>query len=220
MRSNTLRLPEAAGEREGVSGNGEPMRLLILGDSAAAGVGCSVQSEALCGRLVNQLGLRYRVHWQLWAKSGLTCAGILKLAKQQPAGVHFDVVVISAGVNDVTKRTTVSQWRADLLKLTNYLQVERGAPRIIFTAVPPMHKFPALPQPLRWFIGQQAKQLNIALWHHCVETNNTEVKSVAAKCDYLTFDFPFEPEYMARDGFHPSSKAAALWADSVLTKLV
>ena len=32
------KLPEAAGERRGESGEGSPLRLLILGDSAAAGV--------------------------------------------------------------------------------------------------------------------------------------------------------------------------------------
>lgn len=207
VRKNTLRLPEANGPRAGQSGTGEPLRLLILGDSAAAGVGCSQQHEALSGQLVAGLTERFQVDWQLWAKSSLTCAGILALAQQQASAAPFDVVVISAGVNDVTRRTPRPQWRNDLQALTNYLRHERGAKQIIFTAIPPMHKFPALPQPLRWFVGQQAIALNNDLQAHCQQ----------AGCDYLTFDFPFQPEYMAKDGFHPSPKATTLWAEAVLS---
>ena len=36
VRKNTLRLPEAAGPREGQQGSGTSLRLLVLGDSAAA----------------------------------------------------------------------------------------------------------------------------------------------------------------------------------------
>lgn len=207
VRKTTLRLPEAAGARSGVAGEHRAsIRLLVLGDSAAAGVGCMAQSDAVCGQLVAGLATNFRVHWRLWAQSSLTCAGIHELAKQQPACQPFDVVLVSAGVNDVTRRTPREQWREDLVALTDYLRNVRGAKRIIYTAIPPMHKFPALPQPLRWFIGQQAKLLNADLQQHCA----------ANDCGYLAFDFPFEPDYMARDGFHPSPKAAKLWAKETL----
>ena len=38
-RARLPRLPEPDGERHGVVGEGAPLRLLILGDSSAAGVG-------------------------------------------------------------------------------------------------------------------------------------------------------------------------------------
>ena len=43
MRKRALRLPEATGPRSGVSANAPlaPLRLLIIGDSAAAGVGAT-----------------------------------------------------------------------------------------------------------------------------------------------------------------------------------
>ncbi|RZQ55668.1 hypothetical protein CWI82_09845 [Pseudidiomarina tainanensis] len=210
VRKNTLRLPEAAGEREGarkssICGKSNHIRLLILGDSAAAGVGCDTQDEAVCGQLVARAAQTYSVDWQLWAQSSLTCAGILQLAQQQPETEPFDLVLISAGVNDVTRRTSLTNWRHDLQALTQYLTEQRGAKRIIFTGLPPMHKFPALPQPLRWFVGQQARRLDDALRVHCQQS----------ACEYLELDLPFAPEYMAKDGFHPSAKAAKLWADAI-----
>src|SRR5690554_4997017 len=100
VRKNTLRLPEAAGPREGQQGSGTPLRLLVLGDSAAAGVGCETQQQALTGQLVSILAPQHQLVWQLWAQSSLTSAGLLELVHAQPAQA-FDVVVISVGVNDV-----------------------------------------------------------------------------------------------------------------------
>ncbi|KAB0649370.1 SGNH/GDSL hydrolase family protein, partial [Burkholderia diffusa] len=39
VRRVTPRLAEAAGPRDGTAGDGPPLRVLVLGDSAAAGVG-------------------------------------------------------------------------------------------------------------------------------------------------------------------------------------
>ena len=46
VRLRTIKLPEAQGQRTGVCGQGEPLTLLVLGDSAAAGVGTNLQENA------------------------------------------------------------------------------------------------------------------------------------------------------------------------------
>jgi hypothetical protein len=49
-RARVPSLPEAAGAREGVLGRGAvALRLLIAGDSSAAGVGVATQQHALAG---------------------------------------------------------------------------------------------------------------------------------------------------------------------------
>lgn len=49
VKKNTPRLPEAKGPRKGIQENGgKQIRLLILGDSAAAGVGVDHQDHADC----------------------------------------------------------------------------------------------------------------------------------------------------------------------------
>ena len=50
VRRVTPRLPEPEGLRQGVEGSGPPLRLLILGDSSAAGVGVATQAEAARAR--------------------------------------------------------------------------------------------------------------------------------------------------------------------------
>lgn len=204
VRAQTIRLPEAQGPRYGASGDGDVLRVLVLGDSAAAGVGCEQQSEAVSGQWAACLAEQHHVQWQLIAQSSLTCAGVLDLLKRSEVTLNtpLDTVLVSVGVNDVTRRTSTSQWLQDLEAMTAYLVQGLGAKQIIYTGLPPMHKFPALPQPLRWFVGQQAKQLDQLLQQHC---QCSEVSH------YLPLELPFEAKYMARDGYHPSAAAATLW---------
>ena len=61
LRKTALRLPEAAGPRSGVEFPAlraalvaEPLRLLVVGDSSAAGVGVDHQEQALAQPLARQ----------------------------------------------------------------------------------------------------------------------------------------------------------------------
>src|SRR5688572_28380339 len=78
-------LPEAAGERRGVIGEGPPLRVLIVGDSSGAGVGVTTQDLALAGYLGRTLAHRAQcqVHWQLIAKSGITSAQALDYVRRE-----------------------------------------------------------------------------------------------------------------------------------------
>ncbi|MFZ4481665.1 MAG: hypothetical protein ACOYNZ_17420, partial [Rhodoferax sp.] len=79
VRRVTPRLPEPPGAREGTTGQGPLLRLLIAGDSAAAGVGAACQDAALCGRLVGFLRSHRTVKWRLLAVNGLDSPGLMKL---------------------------------------------------------------------------------------------------------------------------------------------
>ncbi|MDP2228367.1 MAG: SGNH/GDSL hydrolase family protein [Moraxellaceae bacterium] len=202
VRRITPRLPEAAGERDGRAGNGTPLRLLIAGDSAAAGVGAQHQHEALSGQLTAALAGRYTVHWQLVATTGHTLTDVMQTLEQMPAAA-FDVVVTSIGVNDATAGTGLSPWITRHSRLLCLLQEKFGAQHVVLSAVPPMQHFPALPQPLRWYMGWRARRLNAAL--AAFAARNSNVTLVQA-------EFPLDAEFIASDGFHPAPAAYALWA--------
>lgn len=211
VRVTTPRLPEAAGERSGGAAQSPELRVLLLGDSAIAGVGCDTQEEAVTGQLLCRLERQFSVQWQLVARSSLTCAKVLELLQTTAlVSSTFDVVVVSVGVNDVTRRTPVTRWATDLQAMTDYLQQRLGCQQVLYTALPPMHKFPSLPQPLRWFVGGQAQVLNTVLRQHCEAMSGVEL---------LSFEVPYRPEYIAQDGYHPSPAAAAIWAAGAATAI-
>ena len=57
------------------------------------------------------------VEWQLVGQSSLTCGGILGLLQATQLKLcDVDVVLVSAGVNDVTKGTKPESWSASLIQ--------------------------------------------------------------------------------------------------------
>ena len=143
VRHVTPQLPEPPGVREGTTGQGPELRLLIAGDSAAAGVGATSQEEALCGRLVGYLRPHFTVEWQLLAINGLDSPGLVKLLQEAPLD-RFDVVVLSIGVNDVTNLVSPSQWLQWQDQLASVIQTRFKPRLLIHSAIPPMHCFTCL----------------------------------------------------------------------------
>lgn len=202
VRKNILLLPEPPGERTGTAGNGPPLRLLVTGDSAAAGVGAEHQQEALLGQLVDRLRQDFLVEFTLLAKTGGTTRSTLgALAKLK--GQSFDAVVTSLGVNDVTAGVGLTRWREQQSALRTYLRESLGVQHIIVTGLPPVHGFPALPQPLRWYLGRRASEFDTVLQ-----------QDVAAEPDvhFVSLRFSQDVTLMAVDGFHPGPAIYTEWA--------
>lgn len=215
VRERALRLPEAEGPREGVAGTGKVcLRILIVGDSSAAGVGAKNQTQALAGRLSEALSQRLggSVVWQLIARTGDTTQrslAALRNLQLYPA----DVMVTALGLNDVVAQVPVQRWLRSLDKLDRTAGRRAGVKHIVHSGIPPMHKFPLLPNPLRWALGQDAQAYNQALseW-------------VQRWPERWWLPLPIEPEQvppgdtsvlMAEDGFHPGPAAYALWAEQL-----
>jgi lysophospholipase L1-like esterase len=201
-------LPEPPGDRIGTAGNGPALRLLVIGDSAAAGVGAAHQNDALLGQIVARLSPHYTVHWTLHAQTGATTASTLE-GLGQLGESSFDVVVTSLGVNDITASVGRSRWRMQQQELRNTLGRLFQPQLIVVSGFPPVHGFPALPQPLRWYLGRRAKELDRDLRQDV--RDETRIK-------YVQINFTEDPLLMATDGFHPGPPAYALWGQRVADK--
>ncbi len=209
VRRVTPKLPEPPGAREGSTGQGPLLRLLIAGDSAAAGVGAASQDEALSGRLVGYLRPHFTIDWRLLAVNGLDSPGLVKRLEEAPAD-RFDVVVLSIGVNDVTSLRSPSQWLQWQDKLANVIQSRFEPQLLIHSAIPPMHGFTALPQPLRRFMGAWA-----------IEMNQRLEATLSGKTGRM-LHWPFREaatEGLAADGFHPGPVGYDRWAQG-LSKVI
>jgi lysophospholipase L1-like esterase len=185
------------------------LRLLILGDSAAAGVGVAAQAQALSGQLVAALGARFQVHWKLCARSGDAVHDVVRRLEDASVGA-FDVALVSVGVNDATGRTSGVEWCAQLTRMIELLQARFAVRYILLTSLPPMHLFPALPQPLRWYLGTRAKQLDQMM---------TNVVAEHTHCERLALRLPVAGTAIAADGFHPGTAAYAAWAQLAATAI-
>lgn len=212
VKKKTLRLPEPAGEREGLIGQGKPLSILIVGDSAAAGVGVDHQEDALTGAILSQLQQDYQIRWKLQAKSGDTTSNVIRVLEKIPAE-HYDVVVTSVGVNDVTKLIPADVWIKKQQKLYQAIESRFSPELIIAAGVPPMNMFPALPNPLAWLFGRYAKAMNSEL---------EKFVSKKANMQWIEYDIKQYQALnleMAKDGFHPSKEVYTLWGQEVATKI-
>lgn len=188
------KLPEAAGPREGQSGQGAPMRLLLLGDSSGAGVGVAHQDQALIGQMLYHLLPGRAVTWQVIARSGATTAHARQMLD---AADPCDIAVLALGVNDVLRQTSTGRFVAEYTALIEALPVRH----ILASAVPPLGAFTVFPRPLRDYLGRRAMSLDAALQAVCAGSGAVHVP----------FDLDPDPRWLARDGLHPGAALYAEW---------
>ena len=206
LRRTAPELPEPHGPRRGTVGRGgQRLRLLVAGDSSAAGVGARTQREALARPLAERLAQRLlgSVRWQLIARSGLTSEGVLQLlVRARPA--KADVAVIVVGVNDITKDVPLAFALRQRQHIADWLRVHAGVRYVVFPALPEMEKFPAVPKPLAWYAGQAARR------------NNRAQRRWAEGLDgvtHLAMDGVTHSDLFCQDGFHPAPALYALVAE-------
>ncbi len=217
VRRLALRLPEAAGARTGEADmDGAGGRLLIVGDSSAAGVGVTEQSRALSGQLISALAARGVTlgRWRLIARAGVSAAALPALIDHDldegrvPVEA-FDIALVVVGVNDVTGATPIVRWLADLDRLHARLK-RLGVRAAVFSGLPPMDRFIALPQPLRMWLGLQAQRYDRALGQWSAARTDT-FHTVLPRLD--------DRGLLASDGFHPGEAGCALWARELVQTL-
>lgn len=209
VKRRTPRLPEAVGPRMGVVGPAPHLRLMVIGESPAAGVGVEHQHQALAGQIANALDALHArgCHWCVAARSGLRAAELSQLVADAPSG--FDAVVVVLGVNDAKDFRSRRRFRSELENLATLLRQRHPEARVLWCGIPPLDRFPALPQPLAALLGWRSRQLDREL--ALISTRNTRD---------LHLPIRVQSDDFARDGFHPGRQGYRLWGEAVASILV
>ena len=237
IKRDTVRLPEPNGERHGQvqlndaieslkEAHKRTLNLMVVGDSAAAGVGSETQQEALVGNLIPVLTQQSAIqnqfdilNWSLQATTGHTSFDILRRLYVLPAPSQpVDVMVLSVGVNDTTSKVSVDKWHQQIESIIAIAQRKFGVRELIFLSLPPMAQMPAIPAPLSNFVGAKASILDKTLQQVCAAHDSVT---------YMATDFPrmiaehsngspIDIKVMfASDGFHPSSLMYGYWSQQL-----
>jgi lysophospholipase L1-like esterase len=212
VRRVTPRLPEAAGPDSGIAGAhyaGALLRLLAVGESPVAGVGVASHEQAITAVLAREISSRLQkpVSWRACGLNGVTVAEAhATLLPQVPAG-PVDLLLVAFGVNDSTSFHTSSRWQADLSLLLDSLRQRCGPRLTLLSGVPPMGRFPSLPQPLRWVLGLKAAALDRAAAG--LAASRPGVLHVPMRVDTSA------PGLMASDNYHPSAAGCAAWGQEL-----
>ena len=208
LRRTALEMPEPPGPRFGVVGQGRPLRLLLLGDSSAAGVGTDHQDEALSGQLLKRLSQQFEITYAVEAKTGRTTRAMFKHLVKIPSA-EYDIAVTALGVNDITRRASRENWLEDTELMWDLLQSKFGVQQIYVSGIPRLADFPLLPPVLSWILGRQGRRFDAGL---------VEMIGGRADCFHVPADLVLHG-LMARDGFHPGPKVYSEWADRIAERI-
>lgn len=207
-RRVTPRLPEAGGPTTGLAGAhyaGQALSILTLGESPVAGVGVTTHQEAITGQLAQALAacLRRPVTWRACGKNGVTAREALVQVLPEVPQEPVDIALVAFGVNDTTAFRSVAAWRRDLGNVLAALDARCSPQLLIVSGVPPVSRFPALPQPLRWVLGLKADVLDAAV---------RDLAATLPRAVYVPLSLnPQDSGMMAEDGYHPSAIGCTAW---------
>lgn len=192
-------------------GLGEPLRLLVIGDSAARGFGLQDPADALPQQIARRLAVATgrRVEAMTTATDGHRTREVV--AEQLPLvrAARPDAVVVLVGVNDAvagTRRADLSTGTAQML--SGLATASQGAVTVLLTC-PNLSRAPGPPLPLRRVLGWRCRRVA------------TIQQDVASNLGVTTVALPdVERHHYGPDGFHPGAAGHAAMADAATDALL
>ena len=211
----TAQAPRAAGSYGRGRRGQKPVHLVVIGDSAAAGLGCELADQTPGALLAGGIArdLRRRVDLEVVAKTGARSAD-LEVQVAQALRRPVDAAVIIIGANDVTHRVPIASATRDLRRAVQTLR-DADAVVVVGTA-PDLGSVKPLMQPLRTIAAQLSRRLAAAQTVATVEAGGTAV----SLGDLLGPEFSSSPHLWSADRFHPSPEGYRRIADVLLPSLL
>lgn len=181
---------------------GDPVDLLLLGDSIAAGLGAERRKDTLGGRVSKALARE--LHRSVRLTTGAVVGAETPMLPGQlaalPSGYRADVAVVVVGGNDVIHRIPLATSQRHLAEVVGALR-EQGTGVVVGTC-PDLGALRAVPQPLR-ALGSRASRQLAAAQAEAAERAGAQVVPLARAVGPF---FVTDPDEMfSVDRFHPSA---------------
>jgi lysophospholipase L1-like esterase len=193
-----------------------PLRLVLLGDSAALGVGVERSADTVGGQLARLLseGVAGAPHRQVFLSSvgvsGSRSADLATQVARALVGEPPDVAVILIGANDVTTLRPPGESAAYVASAVRRLR-DAGVEVVVGTC-PDLGAVRALARPLRQITGWMGRRTARAqAW--AVREAGGRIVDLAAETGPV---FRADPGTLSDDGYHPSADGYRVWAHALL----
>jgi lysophospholipase L1-like esterase len=207
----TEQAPLAAGSYGRGRRGEKPVHLVVLGDSAAAGLGCERADQTPGALLAGGVArdLRRRVDLDVVARSGARSAD-LEVQVARALRRPVDVAVLVIGANDVTHRVPISSATRDLARAVTALR--RAGAEVVVGTCPDLGTVKPVMQPLRTIAAHWSRRLAAAQTVATVDAGGIAV----SLGDLLAQDFSEQPHLWSADRFHPSAEGYRRIVDALL----
>ncbi|GAA4118455.1 hypothetical protein GCM10022215_20010 [Nocardioides fonticola] len=196
---------------------GDPVALLVLGDSIAAGLGADHRKNTLGGRLAKGIAreLHRAVDLRMAAVVGSESSALAGQLDALPATYRADVAVIVVGGNDVTHRIPVAESTAHLVDAV--LRLRAQGTEVVVGTCPDLGALRPVPQPLRSLGSRASRQLAAAQ----AEAALAAGAYVVSLAEVVGPFFVTNPDEMfSLDRFHPSALGYRRTAEAMLPSVL
>jgi len=206
LRRDTPRLADAASPWTGVEPGPTPLRLLVLGDSTAAGVGVDSQADALPGNLARSIAAHSGrgVEWTAMGANGATARDLREKFIDAAAAESYDIVFLTVGANDALTLRSRAAFGRDIRSLLSRLRAASPQATILMSSLPAFFRFVLLPNPLRF---------NLYLHSQSLESQARSIVSRTPGAHMSPPPPPYTDGFFASDLFHPSAIGYRDWSD-------
>ncbi|MFP1630883.1 SGNH/GDSL hydrolase family protein [Zhengella sp. ZM62] len=207
-RLRTQRLsPPADGPEGSIAGTGEPFRLLVVGDSSAAGVGVERFADSLAGQLSAMLAERTGrpVTCRAAGANSAVAAQVRDHVVPHVEPRDWTHVVLSLGTNDMKNFHTLPRFKRDFGTLVYAVRTRFPQARIYWPEMIDMRRVPAMPWALARILDIRADAFNAKAGRLCKERGACLVPALQ----------DVQPEGFSQDGFHASAAGYRTWAENL-----
>ena len=208
VRKTAPRLPPPRGRPKGQIGDGPAeIRVLVIGDSSAAGVGADRIEDTLGPQLAVCLN-RMTGKPVSWRNAGANSATASQVRDYVVANIEerdFTHVILAVGTNDAKNYITRSRFKKDFGALLYAAHSRWPDAKLYWSPVVSMTDVPALPGSLAFILAMRVRIINTVGAQLCQERYATAL-------DPLPVD---GPEGFAVDGFHANALGYRHWAEHV-----
>lgn len=206
LRRTIPRLPDAEPPWNGTLAGPRPVRLLVLGDSTASGVGAETQADALPGNLARVIRDRFHrgTAWSAIGRNGATARDIITDFLADATASTFDLVFLTIGANDALGLRSRRAFSQDVRTIIDRIRVASPDSLILVSLMPRFDRFASLRNPVKWNLALHAASLDDA-----ARSGVGGMRGVFA----IPKPAPYTPEFWAPDGFHPSPDGYRQWID-------
>lgn len=207
VRLRSIRmLPPAGPVRHEIDGVDPAVRLLVVGDSSAAGIGIETTDGLLAVRLAELIAARTgrRVLWRAAGFNSATAGQLRDFVVPNLAPEPWTHIVLAVGTNDAKNFHTVGRFKREFGGLIYALKAKWPEARIVWSPVVDMALIPALPRALGRLLEIRASLINRMGERLCLERGVVPASRLPILDPRAGF---------SRDGFHASEAGYRAWAE-------
>ncbi|MGY6557864.1 MAG: SGNH/GDSL hydrolase family protein [Nitritalea sp.] len=201
LRERVLRLKPQS-ERLALPGK-DWRRVLVIGESTAAGVGASSAETSFAACLHRALDAEYALFNV--GKNGLRAGALPSLyAKHGLSEERFTAIVLLIGANDCFRLSSPQRYYIHLMECMQQLRANHPEAPILLLDLPPVHLFPALD-------GVLAKVMRVQ--RGLLRATTQKLLRFLPQVQFIAYPEKFPPDFFASDGVHPSDAGYAAMAE-------